>query len=86
MGQILAQVALPAFSCRQRHRFTPAGEEGTSMSIPTAKPSKRIIDIRSLTYALAGPEQPYPVYQFSRGRARIEYPKHNPFQHVPPYY
>lgn len=56
-------------------------------NIPTAKPQKRVVDIRSLSYALSGPEQPYPVYQFSYGRAKLEYPRHNPFgPHQPPYY
>ena len=44
-----------------------------------APPSKRIIDDRSLVFGLAGPEQPYPTYQFSGNRVRWEYPKHNPF-------
>jgi hypothetical protein len=55
-------------------------------NIPVAKPSRRTIDIRSLSYGLSGPEQPYPVYQMSHGQARFEYPGHNPFLHVPPYY
>ncbi len=49
-------------------------------NIPTAKPQKRTVDDRSLVYALAGPEPPYPVYQFSYGRVKVEYPRHNPFQ------
>jgi len=48
--------------------------------IPQAKPTKRTIDIRSLSYGLSGPENPYPVYQFAGGRARWEFPKHNPFK------
>jgi hypothetical protein len=48
-------------------------------NIPLAKPQRRIIDDRSLVYGLSGKEQPYPVYQFSHGRARWEYPGHNPF-------
>jgi len=55
-------------------------------NIPIAKPSKRTIDLRSMSYGLSGPEQPYPVYQFSHGRSRWEYPGHNPFLHVSPYY
>lgn len=43
-------------------------------NIPTAAPTKRVTDIRSLSYALAGPELPYPVYQFSGGRFRYEFP------------
>ncbi len=55
-------------------------------NIPTAKPTLRKIDMRSLSYGLSGAEQPYPVYQMAGGRARLEYPRHNPFLHVPPYY
>lgn len=54
-------------------------------NIPQAKPGKRTIDMRALVYGVSGPEQPYPVYQFSN-RAFPEYPQHNPFAHVPPYY
>ena len=54
--------------------------------IPQNKPAKRTIDLRSLVYGVSGPEQPYPVYQFSHGATRWEYPGHNPFNHVPPYY
>ena len=57
-----------------------------SQNIPQSKPTKRVIDIRSLSYGLSGQEQPYPVYQFSHGHARWEYPGHNPFLHIPPYY
>lgn len=49
-------------------------------NIPKAAPRKRRIDARSLSYALAGPEQPYPVYQFSGRRVKIERPGHNPFK------
>lgn len=62
----------------------PANYPG--VNIPTAPPTKRRIDIRSLSYGLAGPEQPYPVYQFAGGRAKLEYPQHNPFLHTSPYY
>lgn len=55
-------------------------------NIPTAPPRIRRIDERSLSYGLGGPEAPYPVYEFSHGRCRLEYPGHNPFLHVPPYY
>jgi hypothetical protein len=55
-------------------------------NIPQAKPTRRVIDIRSLSYGLSGPELAYPVYQFSHGRARWEDPTHNPFLHNPPYY
>lgn len=49
-------------------------------NIPKAKPTRRVVDVRSLSYALAGAEQPYPVYQWSAGRVRLEYPRHNPFK------
>ena len=48
-------------------------------NIPTAKPTKKVIDDRSLSHALSGPESPYPVYQFSFGRWKIERRGHNPF-------
>lgn len=55
-------------------------------NIPAARPQRRVVDLRSLQYGLSGPEQPYPVYQFSGYRIRWEYPKHNPFLHVPPFF
>jgi hypothetical protein len=55
-------------------------------NVPTARPRRRTIDLRSLQYGVSGPEQAYPVYQFSGYRVRWEYPKHNPFLHVPPYF
>ncbi len=55
-------------------------------NIPTARPSIRKVDIRSLSYGLGGPLEPYPVWQFAGGRAKLEYPQHNPFAHTPPYY
>jgi hypothetical protein len=55
-------------------------------NIPKAAPSRRTVDMRSLTYGASGPEPPYPVYQFSGNRNRWEWPGHNPFLHVPPYY
>ena len=42
------------------------------------KPLTRRISGRSIVIALDGPEQPYPVYRFSR-RDFVEKPKHNPF-------
>ncbi len=53
-------------------------------NIPTARPSIRKVDIRSLSYGLGGPEEPYPVYQFAGGRAKLEYPRHNPFKNLQP--
>ena len=59
---------------------TPAPAPSVTNNLPNkAPPSKRIIDIRSLAYGISGPEQPYPVYQFSGNRVRWEYPQHNPF-------
>jgi hypothetical protein len=57
----------------------------TPVNIPKNAPAKRTIDMRSLVYGAAGAEEPYPVYKFSKG-AKWEYPGHNPFLHVPPYY
>lgn len=53
-------------------------------NIPTARPTVRKVDMRSLSYGLGGPEQPYPVYQFAGGRNKLEYPKHNPFKGLDP--
>ena len=49
-------------------------------NIPGNAPAKRVIDMRSLVYGAAGPEQPYPVYQFSGYRTRWEWPDHDPFE------
>jgi hypothetical protein len=57
----------------------PIGPPSQLKGIPQSKPSRRTMDVRSLSYGLSGPEQPYPVYQFSHGRARWENPGHNPF-------
>lgn len=58
-----------------------------ALPIPANRPTIRKIDMRSLAFGVAGPEQPYPVYQFSGYRTKIEYPGHNPFgPHQPPYY
>lgn len=43
------------------------------------KPTTRKVSVRSAAYALAGPEQEYPVYRFSN-RIFLERPKHNPFK------
>jgi len=51
-------------------------------AIPRARPTKRVIDIRSLSYGLSGPVNPYPVYQFSEYGVKIEYDRHNPFLNV----
>lgn len=50
------------------------------------RPRIQKISIRSAVQNVAGTEQPYPVYQFSR-RIFIERPGHNPFDDpvvVPP--
>lgn len=52
----------------------PAATKPYGNNIPTARPMKRVVDIRSLSYGLSGAEQPYPVYQFSGNRVRWEYP------------
>ena len=49
------------------------------VNVPANAPAKRTIDLRSLQYGVSGPEQPYPVYQFSGYRVKWEYPGHNPF-------
>jgi hypothetical protein len=59
---------------------------GPGTNIPTAAPQRKTIDLRALSYGIDGPERPYPVYQFSGYRTKYEYPGHNPFLHVPPYY
>lgn len=49
---------------------------------PTSKmrkrPAQRQISMRSAVHHIAGPEQSYPVYQFS-ARVFVERPKHKPF-------
>jgi hypothetical protein len=50
-----------------------------NQNIPANAPARRNIDLRSLVYGAAGPEPPYPVYQFSGYRTRWEWPGHNPF-------
>jgi hypothetical protein len=47
------------------------------------KPRTRKVSVRSAAHALAGPEQPYPVYQFSN-RIFVERPSHNPFAGIAP--
>jgi len=56
-----------------------AGPTLYGINIPAAKPTRRTIDMRSLAYGAAGPEPPYPVYQFSGYAVRWEWPGHNPF-------
>lgn len=52
----------------------------TTPYIPSARPSTRKIDIRSLSYGMSGPVQPYPVYQFSAYVYKIEYDRHAYYQ------
>lgn len=47
--------------------------------IPRGKPKRRVLNVRSLSIALEGKEQPYPVYRFS-GKVLLEKPEHNPFK------
>ena len=47
------------------------------------KPVTKKISLRSISHALSGPEQPYPVYPFSR-RQFFEKPGHNPFSGIAP--
>lgn len=56
----------------------------TPVNIPKNAPARRTIDLRSLQYGVAGPEQPYPVYAFSGYRTKWEYPGHNPFAGLGP--
>lgn len=60
--------------------ITPPSPVVTFNNIPKARPSTRIIDDRSLVFALSGAEQPYPVYRFSGNRDKWEFPGHNPFK------
>jgi Chitobiase/beta-hexosaminidase C-terminal domain len=55
------------------------------VNVPAYGPSKRVVDIRSLSYGLSGQIQPYPVYQFSGYRTKWERDRHNPFASIPPY-
>lgn len=48
-------------------------------NIPTAPPVKRQVNMLALSYEVAGPLQPYPIYQFSRGRTFWKRPYENPF-------
>lgn len=47
------------------------------------RPRIQKVSIRSAAQNVAGTEQPYPVYQFSR-RIFIERPGHNPFDDTVP--
>lgn len=51
----------------------------TSSRVSRRKPQVRNISGRSIVHAIAGPEQPYPVYQFSN-RVFPERPNLNPFK------
>jgi len=55
------------------------------VNIPAYGPSKRSVDIRSLSYGVSGQIQPYPVYQFSGYRTKWESDRHNPFKSIPPF-
>ena len=47
------------------------------------KPTTRHISLRAMVHHIAGPEQSYPVYNFS-SHVFIERPKHNPFADIAP--
>ena len=51
----------------------------TAGPVPTKRPVTKRTNIRSMAFAVAGKEQPYPVYRFSR-RPRFERPNSNPFE------
>lgn len=51
--------------------------------IPNQKVQTRKVNVRALVFAADGPEQPYDVYRFSRGRRKFERPNHNPFKTNP---
>jgi hypothetical protein len=57
-------------------------------NVPAARPTKRVIDIRSMSFGLSGPIRDYPVYQFANDRRFWERDRHNPFAegNEPPYY
>lgn len=65
----------------------PYGIVNAGRNIPAAGPTKRIVDIRSLSFGISGQIQPYPVYQFSGYRTKWERDRHNPFApgKSPPY-
>lgn len=52
----------------------------TQPKVLSPKPTVRKTNLRALVFAAVGPEQPYPVYQFSNNRQRYELPQHNPFK------
>jgi hypothetical protein len=47
------------------------------VSLPTAPPTTRSVNMQALCYEVAGPVPPYPIYQFSRGRVFIKRPYQN---------
>lgn len=57
----------------------PGGGGGYPGGVPGRKPLTRKISARSIVFALSGPEQPYPHYQFS-GKQFFAKPNHNPFK------
>ena len=48
------------------------------MAVSTKKPRTRVLSIKNLAFAVAGPEKEYPTYRFSK-KVFTEKPKHNPF-------
>ena len=56
----------------------PASPPATGFRVSRRKPTTRVVSAKSVSLALSGPEQPYPVYQFSN-RVFVERKGHNPF-------
>jgi len=55
------------------------GGGGFPGGVKGRKPLTRKISARAIVFALSGPEQPYPHYQFS-GKQFFAKPNHNPFK------
>lgn len=51
-------------------------------TVPSKPPRFRKMSMRGLVFAVAGAERAYPVYRFSRGKAKVERPRHNPFKNL----
>jgi len=51
------------------------------MTVNTKKPRTRVLSMKNLVFAVAGPEKDYPTYRFS-GKVFVEKPKHNPFKNL----
>jgi hypothetical protein len=53
--------------------------ESDMATIPNKKPTVKKTSWKGLVNSVAGKEQSYDVYRFSRGVRKYERPKHNPF-------